>query len=168
MSQPRFLLLHGIWDRGAPRPVWPNADDAVRRDGVNGECWYSWRLLGTNNRELGRGSLVYVSPQACLEAIQVARRDVADLRPSVVIGQDRQWWWRADLGGSTFAVAARGYQRQRECRYSLGMFAATLATADGLDGLEAECPDGRCTTPGPGRRSARGLRMMPVGARGVA
>jgi len=90
-----------------------------------------WRLLGANNRELGRGA----GPFADLESCQAAVRDlvarVAGATPGIVGDADHTgaWSWRLDLDGHPVAVSWRTYLRHRECAYSLAHFIGAVPRA---------------------------------------
>lgn len=91
-----------------------------------------WRLIGANNRELGRSATVF-------ENLELCRTAVVQLREGVVAGQVRvlfatsdgagTWTWRLELGGHQSAMSGRTYQRQREAQHNLSLFltAAPLA-----------------------------------------
>ncbi len=83
----------------------------------------AWRLLGANNRELGRSVAVFADREACEKAIVT----VVEQLPlaAVVIAHENStgtWTWRLDGSGGALARSARGYARQRECRYGLAVF----------------------------------------------
>ena len=85
---------------------------------------YAWRLLGANNRDLGRSATVFPDAAACETSI-AALRQLADrgVATSTRDGQRGTWTWRLDAGpGLPVARSARGYVRQRECQYALAAF----------------------------------------------
>jgi len=107
--------------------------------------WVAWRLLGRNNRELGRSPVTYRSIPACLSAIARLKADVdVTTRLLAVDPEDGRWLWRLESLGSPMAVSARSYQRQRECLYSLNQFVAAVS--------EAALPATEIEMPGPPRR----------------
>ncbi|NUR58282.1 MAG: hypothetical protein HOV87_06245 [Catenulispora sp.] len=87
-----------------------------------------WRLVGANNRELGR------APGEAEAACCVA---VADLRAKLpaasarvkVAAPSSSWTWLVECEGEVLAVSGRTYLRQRECQYSLWQFLAAAAVA---------------------------------------
>jgi hypothetical protein len=129
VSEPRFLIVPGRTQLGISTPEWPTAEDPFavlnRPDGD----WFSWRLLSGNNRELGRGACAYQTPVGCLAAVtRIQTR--SELCTSIVgVRPPGQWWWQLELEGERIAVAGRGYQRQRECRYNLEQFMLALPLA---------------------------------------
>jgi hypothetical protein len=114
VAVPRFLFVPGV--RGANDG--PH-DEGVRANGV------SWRLLGANNRELGRSAQVYPELASCQRAAMEVRARIAELTTEIRAEQSTgRWHWRLALQGETVAVAGRSYLRLRECRYNLGQFVA--------------------------------------------
>lgn len=129
MSEPRFLLVRGRTEQGNSTPEWPTAEDPfVVLNCADGE-WVSWRLLGANNRELGRGAAVYATETGCLGVISRVQTWVTACVPSVIVRPSGQWCWQLRLDGETVAVSWRVYHRQRECRYNLGQFLSILPEA---------------------------------------
>ena len=126
MSQPRFALVRGYSMRGVSVPAWPARDEPAPV-GADGR-WTSWRLLGGNNHELGRGGVLHPDDETCVTALLRLRTlDVVDA--AIVAIRRDAWWWQIDVDGERLATSARGYQRQRECRYNLDHFLAELPTA---------------------------------------
>lgn len=126
--QPRFLLMPVIlattssetaalrWSfaRGRARPI----EDAM----------VAWRVLGANNRELGRSVGVYPLGQA-REQILALQAEAGRLTSAMVVADGGGWIWRASLDGTLVATAARSYYRQRECHYSTLQFLAAVPVA---------------------------------------
>lgn len=97
---------------------------------VAGEHAVAWRLLGANNRELGRSAAVFHDEDSCWSAVRQLVTHVAALRTGLT--QDvttGQWTWRLDAPGGALARSGRGYARQRECRYALDAFRTTAPVA---------------------------------------
>jgi hypothetical protein len=122
VAVPRFLFVSGI--RGES-PVDPDVE-LSRLTGV------SWRLLGGNNRELGRSARVFSGLEAChLAALDVQLRVSAatpELRSEAKTGK---WTWQLRLDGEPVAIAGRSYLRLRECQYNLAQF-ISFAPAAGV------------------------------------
>jgi hypothetical protein len=112
--------------RGVSVPAWPSREEPCA--GVTDGRWTSWRLLGGNNHELGRGALLHPDDEACVAALRRLRTLDVAAAATVAIRRDA-WWWQVDVDGERLAVSSRGYQRQRECRYNLDHFLAELPTA---------------------------------------
>jgi hypothetical protein len=126
MAEPRFLLVWGCTKNGVSLPAWPTA--AGQAAGGPDGCWSSWRLLGANNRELGRGAVVYPDDASCLSDLYRGQAGAIDAH-SESVQQGGQWTWRLSVDGVPFAVAPRAYQRQRECHYSFQQFLLGLVSA---------------------------------------
>lgn len=122
MADPRFLISARSVD---PRPA--RRDDAGW--GVPVPVPTVWRLLGANNRELGRSATPYVDARACRAGVTLLRRQLAQLTPVVWSDPRGRWLWRLDLDGRPVAVAARSYLRQRESHYNLELFLASVPVA---------------------------------------
>jgi hypothetical protein len=114
VAVPRFLFVSGV--RGEA--------DLTRATGV------SWRLLGGNNRELGRSAQVFSGLEAChLSALDVQQRvsmATPELRSEAATGR---WTWQLRLDGEPVAIAGRAYLRLRECQYNLAQFIAFAPAA---------------------------------------
>jgi hypothetical protein len=148
VAEPRFLLVSG----GSP----VRGRTLSRADGASAqETWYAWRLLGSNNRELGRSSAVYADPPACFRSAEALQAGVSRAEPVAAVNQKTGLWvWRLDLEGTPAAVAARSYKRRRECLYSLERFLATAPLARTEGGKVARFRPGR---PWPVLPSARAV-----------
>jgi len=140
MAHPRFALVIGGSRSAAPVSTWPYGDRVVGGAAANGS-WFAWRLLGGNNRELGRSAEVHPSAATCRDAAAQVRTRIAALT-SVLATDARQgqWRWRLDDTEATLAVSSRLYLRQRECTYNLAQFVAGAAVAElwGTDGDDGE------------------------------
>ncbi|MGQ0626315.1 MAG: hypothetical protein ACT4PP_16915 [Sporichthyaceae bacterium] len=125
MGEPRYLLAVQ-----ARRP---------RRDAVTGTILAPdpetprigtiWRLLGPNNRELGRSAQAYSDAATARAGIGFLRRQLDHLDARVGCDSGGTWTWRLDLDGRPVAIAARSYQRRREATFNLAQFLAAAPTA---------------------------------------
>ncbi|MFC1403806.1 MULTISPECIES: hypothetical protein [Streptacidiphilus] len=119
MGQARFLIV--------TRPVSPSVPAGEFAAGAR----TVWRLLGPNNRELGRGAAGFDTPERCLEAVLRLRADahravVAALR----IQPGAMWAWRLSVDDLPVAASGRAYRRQRECQYNLTQFIDAVPLAE--------------------------------------
>lgn len=124
----RFHFVVGRRVRGMLSPAWGviPSNETAAEDGA----WYAWRLLGRNNRELGRSPSVYPLAVDCADSVAALQARVGDLVPVLVAEVDTgQWGWRLHLDGELVVVAPRTYHRQREGYYSVGQFLLMAATA---------------------------------------
>jgi hypothetical protein len=100
-----------------------------------------WRLIGGNNRELGRSAATFDGLAACRAAVERLREGVS--RAHVVLTMsDTQgtWTWRLELDGFEVAVSGRRYQRQREAQHNLSLFLAAVPQAQEAGGAVAHRP----------------------------
>jgi uncharacterized protein YegP (UPF0339 family) len=95
----------------------------------------TWRLLATNNRDLGRGSEAYPSKDACWEAVRELQRGVAELATVLIRTGPSSWSWRIQAGNGTVAVASRHYQRRIQATQAAAV-ALELIPAAELSGLD--------------------------------
>jgi hypothetical protein len=111
MSQPRFQLVPGS------------------RLGTG--TGVGWRLLGSNNRELGRSAGHHDDAEAALVSIEQVRAVAATGDAHIVHeAATGLWAWQlSDLNGRPTAVAGRGFRYERECRYNLEQFRETAPVA---------------------------------------
>lgn len=118
MSVPRFQLVPG------GRLVHDPAAGGV-----------GWRLLGTNNRELGRSSRSYADAEGALAAVAALRDLAPDAEAHIVHDASTgSWLWQlADAAGSVVATSGRGFRHERECRYNLDQFREAAPTAPAQD-----------------------------------
>jgi hypothetical protein len=93
-----------------------------------------WRLLGANNRELGRATIHAAQEQTCCEAVARLKEEVGRATSRVkVVGATGSWIWSLELEGTIVAASCRSYLRQRECQYSLAQFLAAVSAAGSTD-----------------------------------
>lgn len=97
--------------------------------GGSDDC-FAWRLLGANNRELGRSGWPYADLDSCRLAVLDLLERLDQVEASMAAGpRNSAWTWRLILDGQAAASASRSYQRQRECAYNLERFLEALPVA---------------------------------------
>ncbi len=126
--QPRFLLMPVILAPSSTETAALRWRFARGRTRPIEAAMLAWRLLGANNRELGRSVGVYPLGQA-REQILALQADAGRLTNAMVLADGGGWIWRVSLDGALVATAARSYHRQRECHYSTLQFLAALPVA---------------------------------------
>lgn len=130
--RPRFYLLPAIAvQANAPRNNLPVVSDS---DTAWDQSTTSWRLLGANNRELGRGLRSMPVPDVGAE-IQLVLACAEQLLIVVRPTSTGNWLWRAHRNGVALAMSSRSYPRQRECHYSAMQFLRALPLADMSEGV---------------------------------
>lgn len=121
MAEPRFLFVC-------------SHERDFERSAVGSEISYdhvAWRLLGANNRELGRSAVWYPGIDSCLESVHVLRREIGGVTSAItaVASPGGAWSWQLTVSGRPVAVAGRPYHRHRECAYNLSHFVAAVPAA---------------------------------------
>ena len=117
MALPRVLVVRGS-------SLTAGADPIADRE------WYAWRLIGRNNRELGRSASIHPDVAACRADVIRLQAAAPRLSKFVVADLDQGLWrWRLESSGEVQAVSARLYNRRRECLYSLDQFLVALPVA---------------------------------------
>lgn len=94
-----------------------------------------WRLLGANNRELGRSSIAYPDAEAALAAVAQIRVLAVDGVAHIVHDPSvGTWSWQLEGGaGPVVATSGRGFRHERECRYNLEQFREAAPAAPAQD-----------------------------------
>jgi hypothetical protein len=139
-AQARIVLFPWVWtplaarlDSPTPGPSNQATRPPRRRNGVEprrGDAGVvGWRVIGANNRELGRGARPSRGVDEALQAVQRAQLTIGGQVGRVAMIACGGWLWRLSLDEDTVAVSGRGYHRQRECEYSLEQFRAFFPTA---------------------------------------
>jgi hypothetical protein len=101
-----------------------------QRSSENAPPWYLWRLLSSNNRELGRSVMTFDDLDSAVVAVELLRTAVDRAEISAVrIAAPARWRWELRLDGAFVAAGSRSYQRLRECQSSAAGFVASLGDA---------------------------------------
>jgi hypothetical protein len=126
MAEPRFLCS------GRPNP-------GASRQGMRDSAWgvrepapTVWRLLGANNRELGRAAQFFSDELACRHSVSILRRRLPELEAAMWCDAAGRWVWRLEDQKRPIAIAPRAYLRQREALYNLEQFRAAVPIARAL------------------------------------
>ena|GEM_PF-1588441 len=91
----------------------------------------SWRLLGSNHRELGRSGQSFEDIDDCLHAISDLRGGIDNVDSQVMAHSTvGTWFWRIHLSGLSVAVSSRLYQRRRESAQSLARALESIRLVD--------------------------------------
>jgi hypothetical protein len=88
-----------------------------------------WRLLGGNNRPIGRSALDYVDVLECLQSLA----ELTAALPELVGRVDRQppnlWVWRLTHDNIDLALSAHPYDRQIRAQHAMSQFLQNAARA---------------------------------------
>ena len=94
-----------------------------------------WRLISSNNWELGRCAAPRIDLDACVVEVMSLRaaidRTVGEVVPVAAGG----WRWRLALDGVPIAVSSRFFLRRVECESTLAQFRKVAATAPAVPRL---------------------------------
>lgn len=97
----------------------------------DGEKAVGWRLIGANNRELGRSAAMFGGHVECRAAVNELREKIAGARVLMTMSDAAgSWTWRLEIDGRSVAVAGRPYLRHRECQFNFGQFLAAVPLAE--------------------------------------
>ena len=88
-----------------------------------------WRVLGANNRELGRSAGPFWRADEAYQAVHEAQAVLERTVTRFWADDLGEWFWNISLDGEQLAVSSRGYRRQRECIYSIEQFREHFPTA---------------------------------------
>ncbi len=123
MAEPRFLF--------SSQPARTVSRERLRESawGVAQPVPTVWRLVGPNNRELGRAAQFFADERTCRQGVTALRRQYDQLQPTVWCDDTGRWVWRLDIAQRPVAVAARAYLRQRESAFNLAQFLAAVPVA---------------------------------------
>ena len=112
-------------DEADPAPA-----DASARD------WYGWRLMGANNRELGRSAHSYHSYPGARRAVRHLQQHANRLvRMTVIDPATGRWGWRLDLDDRAVAVSGRWYERDHDSRLGMDKFVDLIPDAELAEGV---------------------------------
>jgi hypothetical protein len=132
MSDPRVVFMGG---HGSPPGQMTIRHGS--QSGVVGLDWILWRVLSANNRELGRSFTAFSCLQDAEDDFVGFRSDVSAAEPFIehAVG-GVEWKWTLRLLDTPRARSSRGYERLRECHYSLSQFLDAVPGADVITGAE--------------------------------
>jgi len=92
---------------------------------------FGWRLLGANNRELGRGSSASKSIDDCADEASTLSAQCE----LIVFAHRRErsnegWTWNGAFDRREVVRSSRSFRRERECMYNVEAFSEALSTAE--------------------------------------
>jgi hypothetical protein len=124
-----------------PEIVSPIADERERaRAGRFGV----WRILATNNRELGRGAGLFATPSDAVTTVEALQRDAAALTPTVVRGGNPMTHgWVLRHNGEPVLTSSRWYESASEAAAAARAARTVLAVATIAPGVNIGTQSGR-------------------------
>jgi hypothetical protein len=81
-----------------------------------------WRLLGGNNRELGRGMLAYEDAEACRVGLARTLTELPTLVPAVMRVDHSHWGWRLRAGSLDVVGSGHPFDRRPRCEEACARF----------------------------------------------
>lgn len=134
LRRARFQLLFGPASVHPYRMAWPTTADPAGTPRV--ADWYGWRLMGANNREVGRNAMSFLSYPLARHAVARLQHHADRLvQRTTVDPVTGRWSWLLELDGEPVAVSGRWYERDHDSRQGLAKFIALLPAASLTDGV---------------------------------
>ncbi len=81
-----------------------------------------WRLLGANNRELGRSCLAYPDIDLCRAGLATTLLELTLLVPAVMRVDRGHWGWRLRADGRDVVGSAHAFDRRPSCQAACARF----------------------------------------------
>lgn len=103
-----------------------------------------WRILASNNRELGRGTGLFPTPTEAVVAVTALQREATELEPSVVRGVvPMTHGWVLRRGDHAVMTSSRWYESGSEAATAALAVRDVLATASVVTGVSIGTQSGR-------------------------
>ncbi len=93
----------------------------------------TWRLLSSNNRDLGRAATVFPDAVSCLLTVRRLQRLVDQVAALQVRAGRVAWTWRVRLDGVEVALSSRTYQRRVQAESACAVFLGLVPQATVTD-----------------------------------
>jgi hypothetical protein len=94
-----------------------------------------WRLLGGNNRELGRGMLAYEDAESCRAGLVQTLVQLSSLVPAVTRVDHSHWGWRLRAGTLDVVGSGHPFDRRPRCEEACARFVELAPRASVRDAL---------------------------------
>jgi hypothetical protein len=88
-----------------------------------------WRLLGSNNREIGRGAESFADAETCRIAVKELQMVIDEFESAVRRTDRNDWVWQLRSDDRLVVVSAHGYDRQIRCAHGLAQFIDEMGQA---------------------------------------
>jgi hypothetical protein len=89
----------------------------------------TWRLLSSNNRDLGRSAEIFPDVRSCQVMVRRLQLLVGDVTVIQMRAGRVDWSWRVRLEGAEVAVSSRTYQRRIQAESACTVFLALVPEA---------------------------------------
>jgi len=89
----------------------------------------TWRLLSSNNRDLGRSAQALPDVRSCQATVRRLQELVGDVTVVQVRAGRVDWSWRVRLDGVDVAVSSRTYQRRIQAESACAVFLGLVPEA---------------------------------------
>jgi hypothetical protein len=94
-----------------------------------------WRLVGGNNRDMGRGAREYPDEQSCLVGIKEITANLSSMVCSLVSMPGNRWGWRLSLDGTVMVTSGHSFDRRRRCEDGCARFLQFIPEAEVRPGV---------------------------------
>jgi hypothetical protein len=98
-------------------------------DQDGGHTAVTWRLLSSNNRDLGRAVTTFADVQSCHLMVRRLQRLIDEATTVQVRAGRVDWSWRVRLDGQDVAVSSRTYQRRIQAESACTVFLGLVPDA---------------------------------------
>jgi hypothetical protein len=98
-------------------------------DPVGATALVTWRLLASNNRDLGRAVTTFTDAQSCQVMLRRLQRQIGEVTTVQVRAGRVDWSWRVRLDGHDVAVSSRTYQRRIQAESACSVFLGLVPDA---------------------------------------
>lgn len=89
----------------------------------------TWRLLSSNNRDLGRSAQAFAEVRTCQATVRRLQELVGEVTVVQVRAGRVDWSWRVRLDGVDVAVSSRTYQRRIQAESACAVFLGLVPAA---------------------------------------
>jgi hypothetical protein len=127
----RFEIYIRTLRKGTAAPADPAAPPDRSRPAADAAV--TWRLLSSNNRDLGRAARLYPDVETCLRTVRHLQGVVADAVAVTSRDGRAQWTWRLQVDAVDVAVSSRAYQRRVQSEYACAAFRGLAPRAEVIE-----------------------------------
>ena len=107
----------------------PVPSDHIQLFAQTGDSPVRWRLLSGNNREIGRGLVLFTDEEECRLAIKELQCDLGQLVSRIRPTPPNQWAWELRRADQPVAASGHAFDRLVRCERGLAQFIERMAEA---------------------------------------